>query len=170
MDEFVANFAHGHKDAMFLAYLATWRGESALEWFSATLDDRQNPVDGFEFRSTLSVEGMSTTGGGSTGGSNADKRSDMERLIEALSRSSRDLESPEKRAYLRAKTAESEVNRKASKRQSDLAFAKQLLDVVAETGVKGKRQKKMERKSKKLIDALVADVDSDELEDSEDDN
>jgi hypothetical protein len=78
----------------------------------------------------------------------------MESLIEALSRSSRDLESPEKRAYLRAKTAESEVIRNASKRQSDLVFAKQLLDVVAETGVK-----KMERKSKKLIDALVADVD-----------
>jgi hypothetical protein len=112
MDEFVANFAHGHKDVMFLAYLATWRDESALEWFSVTLDDRQNPVDGFEFRSTLSVEGLSTTGGGSTGGSNADKRSDMERLIEALSRSSRDLESPEKRAYLRAKTSESEENRK----------------------------------------------------------
>jgi adenylyl- and sulfurtransferase ThiI len=41
---------------------------------------------------------------------------------------------------------------------------------VAETGVKGKRQKKMERKLKKRIDALVADVDSDQLEDSEDDN
>jgi hypothetical protein len=46
--EFVAKYHHGNQDCCFLAALANWRGDSALEWFSGRLPNNIQVVDGLD--------------------------------------------------------------------------------------------------------------------------
>jgi hypothetical protein len=47
LQEFVTKIAHGNRDWCYLAVLANWRGDDALEWSSASLPNNIEVVDGF---------------------------------------------------------------------------------------------------------------------------
>jgi hypothetical protein len=134
LEEFVSSYCHGNRDCCFLAVLANWRGDSALDWFSAELPKDVEVVDGFDEEvspmfDTQSVSEYSSLRGGSK--CSTEDGSDIARIVNAMKRGSD--ESPEKKAYFLQKTKvlqveEQNKKRKASedKRRSDVTLAREL--------------------------------------------
>ena len=101
LDEFVTKFAHGSRDCCFLAALANWRGDDALEWFRADLPNNIEVVDGFDaspMQTGDTLSAYSKDCSKRTGG----EESDIDRIVHAMKRSRN--ESPEKKAYFEQKT------------------------------------------------------------------
>ena len=100
LTEFVTSFCHGNRDCCFLAVLANWRGDSALEWFCGALPQNVEVVDGFDIPPVVDVQQPSISGS-----SFASKRaraddeteSQISELINSMKRGSN--ESPEKKEY-----------------------------------------------------------------------
>jgi hypothetical protein len=133
-----SQFAHGSRDCCFLAALANWRGDDALEWFSADLPKNIEVVDGFdESPMPIDIDTMSAYSKGDsklTGG----EASEIDRIVNAIKRGPN--ESPEKRAYFQQKTKLFRVKEEAlrvggqvtkrkcemEKRKSDMELAREL--------------------------------------------
>ena len=104
LTEFVTSFCHGNRDCCFLAVLANWRGDSALEWFCGELPQNVEVVDGFDIPPVVDVQQPSISGS-----SFASKRaraddeteSQISELITSMKRGSN--ESPEKKEYYKQK-------------------------------------------------------------------
>jgi hypothetical protein len=119
LEDFVVNFAQGNKDACYLAVLANFRGDEALEHFSAELPEDIEIVDGFTLDDnegeTMSVytkddgDSVGTKNSRSTAGG----ETDMDRLIKALAGGAS--ESPSKKELTEARKSllkQDEANRK----------------------------------------------------------
>ena len=150
LEEFVRKFAHGSRDCCFLAVLANWRGESALEWFNADLPKNIEVVDGFdESPMPIDIDTVSAYSKGDsklTGG----EASEIDRIVNAMKRGIN--ESPEKRAYFQQKTkllrVEEEVLRVGGqekkrkgdmeKRKSDMEKRKSDMELARELRLESK--------------------------------
>jgi len=170
LEEFVRKFSFGQKDVEYLALLACWRGDDALEWFSGKLPSHITTVDGFgDSRETCSV---TTT----IASSKTKDPSEIDRLIAAMTSRPSSGDSPQKRQWYKAKTSQIKSSKKAKARAHDLAFARNLFD--ASQSVVGKRQKKMKAAAGKIFDRLLLEVDleidnadsSNASDDKDDDN
>jgi hypothetical protein len=121
LEEFVSKFAHGNRDCCFLAALANWRGDDALEWFSADLPQNIEVVDGFE-ESPMPIDTMSEYSRDDSKFTRDEGR-ELDRLVNALKNSS---DSPEKRAYFQQKAKLLQVEQQDKKRKSNLTLAREL--------------------------------------------
>ena len=120
LDEFVSKFAHGSRGCCFLAALANWRGDEALEWFSADSPNNIEVVDGLD-ELPMPIDSVSAY---SKDDSRRTGTSEIDRLLNAMKRGAN--ESPEKRAYLQQKTKLLQVEEQQKKRKSNMELARAL--------------------------------------------
>ena len=160
LTEFIENFAHGQKDACFLAGLAQWRGDSALEWFSADLPTTVPLLDGFGH--TTPVQSVASTPGSRTsrGREVENYGGKMDDLISILGKRKHDDNSPEKKQFFRAKTTQIYEERISRQRRSNIDLATKLMKTKALFD--GDMQLKMEARAKTLVEEAMTEQDQGE--------
>ena len=101
------NYCHGNKDCCFLAVLASWRGNSAMEWFSGQLPSNIQVVDDLDnLTSIVQQEPSPSESSFATRQTRADNdtRSQVVQMSDLLSSyKNQSSESPEKRDILNRK-------------------------------------------------------------------
>jgi hypothetical protein len=163
LEEFITNFAHGNRDCCFLAVLANWRGDDALEWFSADLPKDVEIVDGFD-ESPMQIDAMSEYSMKDDSKYTRDgEASEYDRLINALSRGPS--ESPEKKAYFQQKTNLLRVEEKEKKRKSSIALARELRrecnTMDSDDEEDGALKKRMKLASRRIFASILDEVEGD---------
>ena len=133
---FVNNYCHGNKDCCFLAVLANWRGNSAMEWFSGQLPSNIQVVDGLDnLTSIVQQEPSPSESSFATRQTRADNdtRSQVVQMLDLLSSyKNQSSESPEKKGYFKQKTRVLEVVEQkkrlevqTKKREATMALARE---------------------------------------------
>jgi hypothetical protein len=161
--EFVSKFYHGNRDCMFLAALANWRGDSALEWFSGRLPKNVQVVDGFDIPlSTFRQPSLSGLLVG-TKRMRVDDNSETQNSQIMGSGSKRGSnESPAKRDYFRAKAKVLAVVELTKKWEASVALAQSFTaageKILPTTDHKEQVKKRLMQVSLRMLSKLMDNV------------
>jgi hypothetical protein len=186
LTEFVTSFCHGNRDCCFLAVLANWRGDSALEWFSGELPQNVEVVDGFDVPPVVDLAQPSVSGSSFASkrkrNDEASKRnrdddetdSQISEIINSLKRSSTSNESPEKKEYYKQKTRVLEVvaeckkiEMENKKREAAVSLAREfsLAEKNMENTSDDEEQNRMKKRLKKVSMGMLSRI-MDEVKES----